>query len=167
MVGLISVPRPINVELHARLWDWFGLGVSYTYLPSFISDWLLKLYNINDVSITSSSWEVGLRAYPFRGSFYLGANLGVGNVSGTTTGSQPAAKADITSPFVTPRLGWLWIMTSGFALSTDAGVQIPIGNSDIHFEPPQARDYKPLRDAANDVGKSLVPVLNFRIGYFF
>src|SRR5260370_26589234 len=51
MVGLISVPRPINVELHAKLWDWFGLGVSYTYLPSFISDWLLKLYNINDVSI--------------------------------------------------------------------------------------------------------------------
>lgn len=167
MLGLISVPRPVNVELHAKLWDWFGLGVSYTYLPSFVSDWLLKLYNIDHVSLTSSSWELGLRAYPLRGSFYLGANLGVGNVSAVTTGSQQAAKADVTAPFVTPRLGWLWIWTSGFALSTDAGVQIPLGDPQIHFEPPQFRDYKPLRDAAEDVGKSLVPVLNFRIGYFF
>jgi hypothetical protein len=167
MLGLISVPRPVNVELHAKLWDWIGLGVSYTYLPSFISDWLLKLYNIDHVSLTSSSWEVGLRVYPFRGSFLLGANLGVGNVHAVTTGSQQAASADVTSAFVTPRLGWLWIWNSGFSLSTDAGVQIPLGNPQITFEPPQFRDYKPLRDAAENVGKSLVPVLNFRIGYFF
>jgi len=167
LLGVVSVPRPVNVELQAKLWDWVGLGVSYTYLPSFISDWLLKLYNINDVSVTSSSWEVGLRVYPFHGSFFLGANLGVGNVNATTTGSQQAATADVTAPFVAPRLGGLWIWNSGFALGTDAGVQIPIGNPQIHFEPPQFQNFKPLRDAANRVGKSLLPVLNFRIGYFF
>ena len=167
LLGVVSVPRPVNVELQAKLWDWVGLGVSYTYLPSFISDLLLKLYNINDVSVTSSSWEVGLRVYPFHGSFFLGANLGVGNVNATTTGSQQAATADVTAPFVAPRLGGLWIWNSGFALGTDAGVQIPIGNPQIHFEPPQFQNFKPLRDAANRVGKSLLPVLNFRIGYFF
>lgn len=167
ILALISVPRPVNVELHAKLWDWVGLGVSYTYLPSFVSDWLLKLYNIDHVSLTSSSWELGLRAYPFRGSFFLGANLGVGTVNAITTGSQQAAKADVTSSFVAPRLGWLWIWGSGLGLSTDAGVQIPLGNPEIHFEPPQFRDFKPLRDAAERVGKSLLPVLNFRIGYFF
>jgi hypothetical protein len=167
MIGLISVPRPVNVELHAKLWDWLGLGVSYTYLPSFVSDWLLKLYRINDASATSSSWEVALRAYPFRDSFFLGANLGVESVTATTTGSQPPAKEDITSSFITPRLGWLWIWTSGFALSTDAGVQIPIGNPDIHGDPPQFQDSRPLRNVANDIVRSLVPVFNFRLGYFF
>lgn len=167
VIGLISVPRPVNVELHAKLWDWLGLGVSYTYLPSFVSDWLLKFYRISDASATSSSWEVTLRAYPFRDSFFLGANLGVESVTATTTGSQPPAKEDITGAFISPRLGWLWIWTSGFALSTDAGVQIPIGNPEIHGDPPQFGDIKPLRDVANDIAKSLVPVFNFRIGYFF
>jgi hypothetical protein len=164
-VGLISIPRPISVEVQVKLWDWFGVGASYNYLPGFVSDLLLNAYDIHNVTVTSTSWELALRAYPFRGSFYLGTNIGVGSVTASTTGNLQAARADVTNPFITPRLGWLWIFGSGFTLGFDLGVQIPLGKSAITFEPPQV-DIKETRDAANQIGESLLPVLNFRVGYF-
>src|SRR5262249_39524777 len=115
-VGLISIPRPISVELQIKLWDWFGVGASFNHLPSFISNLLLHAYNINSVTATSNSWEGFLRVYPFRGNFYLGANVGIGTVTANSTGNAPPATADVTNAFVAPRLGWLWIWGSGFAL---------------------------------------------------
>src|SRR5260370_33049681 len=50
LLGVVSVPRPVNVELQARLWDWAGLGVTYTYLPSFISRLWRDLYNATECS---------------------------------------------------------------------------------------------------------------------
>jgi hypothetical protein len=167
ILGLVSVPRPVNVEVHVKFFDVIGIGGSYTYMPKFVGDWLLSLYNASysDLSVTSSSWELALRIHPARGAFFLGANLGMGDVTAVLIGSTRNATAKVSGPFVAPRLGWLWIWSSGITMGLDAGVQIPIGDATITYDPPAFRDVPQLRRAAETVGKTLLPVLNFRIGY--
>src|SRR5262249_20868606 len=165
ILGLVSVPRPVNVEVHLKFYDVIGIGGSYSYLPKFVGDWILKAANVDDsnLSVTSSSWELALRIYPTQGAFFLGANLGQSSVDAVYMGSSQNATAKVSGPFVAPRLGWLWIWSSGITLGLDAGVQVPIGHADITFNPPSFENFPPLRAAANTVGNRLLPVFNFRV----
>jgi hypothetical protein len=166
LVG-VGAPRSATAEVYFKFFDVLGIGASYTYLPKFVGDWILKAYNVYDpsLSVTSHSWELALRIYPTRGAFFLGANLGMGSVEAVLHGSTRNATAKVDGPFVAPRIGWLWIFASGITLGLDGGAQIPLGDPEIIFDPPAFRDFRPLYNAARTVGKSVLPVLNFRLGY--
>ena len=166
LVG-IGAPRSATAEVYLKFFDVIGIGAVYTYLPSFVGNWILGAYNVSDpnLSVTSYSWELALRIYPARGAFFLGANLGIGSVDAVYTGSSRNATAKVDAPFVAPRLGWLWIFGSGITLGLDAGALIPISDPEIVFDPPSFRDFRPLYNAARTVGKSVLPVLNLRVGY--
>jgi len=163
----VGAPRSATAEVYFKFFDVISIGAIYTYLPSFVGDWILRAYNVYDpsLSVTSYSWEGALRIHPLRGAFFFGTNVGVGSVNAVLVGSTRNATASVNAPFVAPRLGWLWIFGSGITLGVDGGVLIPIGDPEIVFDPPSFRDIKQLNDAAKTVGKSVLPVLNFRIGY--
>src|ERR1700687_477134 len=163
-LGVISLPRPLNVQLLAKGWDLIGIGVSYSYLPAFIAEAILSLAGVHNASAHSSAWEVDLRLFILRGAFFLGSSLGTQGLTATATSNGITAQGDLTTFFVTPRLGWLWIWDSGFLLGTDFGVQIPVSSS-LTVDPIATN--KEVRDAARVIGQTPLPAVTFRIGYLF
>lgn len=163
-LGVLSVPRPVNVQLLAKAWDLIGIGVSYSYLPGFVSEAILSLAGVHNASVHSSAWDVDLRLFILRGTFFLGSSLGTQSLTATATSNGITAQGDLRTLYLTPRLGWLWIWDSGFLLDTDLGVQIPL-SSTLTLDP--AANNKDVRDAARVVGQTPLPAVTFRIGYLF
>lgn len=163
-LGVISIPRPVNVQLMVKGWDLIGIGVSYSYLPAFIADAILSIAGVHNASAHSSAWEVDLRLFILRGAFFLGSSLGTQSLTATATSNGVTAQGDLTTLYLTPRLGWLWIWDSGFLLGTDFGVQIPISNT-LTIDP--IANNKDVRDAARVIGQIPLPAVTFRIGYLF
>lgn len=176
-VGLISLVRPLNVEVLAKT-RLFGAGLEYSTFPGFISDPLLDLAGAKKGSTTAtlddfSALNADLRVYPFSGSFFLGAALGrqhlKATVTDTSTGSPQTATADVTTWFVTPRLGWLWLMDSGVSLGLDLGVQLKLSADKNVVVPASAPpDLKTNVNNLVDLAAGIpLPSVNFRIGYLF
>ena len=177
-LSLVSLVRPVNVEILAKT-RMFGAGLEYGTFPGFIADPLLRLAGAKKGSTTANLddfWALDgdLRLYPFSGSFFLGAAIGrqhlKATITETTTLSGPqTATAEVTSWFVTPRLGWLWAYDSGFTLGLELGVQLKLSADRNVTVPAQASQTQ--RDNVNnliDFAASLpLPSLNFRTGYLF
>ncbi len=163
-LGVISIPRPVNVQLIIKGWDLVGIGVSYSALPSFIADAILSIAGVHNASAHSSAWEADLRLFILRGAFFLGSSLGTQSLTATATSNGVTAQGDLTTFYITPRLGWLWIWDSGFLLGTDFGVQIPVSNT-LTIDP--VANNKDVRDAARVIGQTPLPAVTFRIGYLF
>jgi hypothetical protein len=163
-VGALSLPRPVNVQLFAKVYDLIGIGVSYSYLPGFIADAILSLYGVHNVSLTSSAWDVDLRLFILQGAFFLGSSLGTQSLTATATSNGVTARGDLTTVYVTPRLGWLFIWDSGFLMGTELGVQIPV-SSTLTIDP--AANNRDVREAARVIGQTPLPAVTFRIGYLF
>jgi hypothetical protein len=75
---------------------------------------------------------------------------------------------------LTPQIGWFSIFGSGFALGIDIGAQVPIAPSEIEFEtnlpdevPQQYVDEsnKEVLESLDKLGKTIVPVVNIRVGF--
>jgi hypothetical protein len=164
LVGL-SVPRPLSIEVFAKAFELFGVGLGYSVLPTAVSDWLLSLYGIHNVSVDSSAIEIDLRLFPLRGSFFLGSSFGRQTLTASATAYGVTAKGEMTTLYATPRLGWLWIIKPGISFGTDLGVQLPLSYS-YTVTPPQA-NIKDVTDAANLVGSTPLPALNLRFGFMF
>lgn len=178
MIGLISLPRPLDAELYVRLIDLFAVGVSYSDFPAFVADPLLSAAGAKSGSTTArlddfSAFDVELRVMPFRGAFFLGAALGRQKLKGavtesTTTGAQTAT-VDLRTTYATPRIGWLWTLGPGFLLGFDFGVQLKIGGT-VNVTVPPTASQKVKDDAQNlaDLGSSYpLPSLHLRIGWIF
>jgi len=163
-VGVLSLPRPVNVQLLAKVYDLIGIGVSYNYLPGFIADAILSLYGVHNVSLTSSAWDFDLRIFILRGAFFLGSSLGTQSLTATATSNGVTVQGDLSTFYVTPRLGWLSVWDSGFLISTDLGVQIPVSSS-LTVDP--AANNRDVREAARVIGQTPLPAVTFRIGYLF
>jgi len=177
LVGIISIPRPVSFELFVKVHNLIGIGVGYNLLPSALGDWLLSIGGVHNASVESSAWDVDLRVFVLRGSFFVGTSLGHQSVSASYTanlqqyGNLPLT-GDLSSFYLTPRLGWLWIWSSGFSMGVDAGVQIPIAH-DLTLPAvlltvrPDQSPRKEIEDAAKIVGETPLPSINFRLGYTF
>ena len=118
-------------------------------------------------------WEVALRVYPFRGTFYLGVGFGHQNLDGQVTEKQGTfvgvAQGRVESWVITPRIGWQWVWRSGFAIGVDLGVQVTVSHSDTLSLPPGTPPdvEHDVRDLIHFGAEVPLPVLSFRIGYHF
>jgi hypothetical protein len=128
-----------------------------------------------------SLWAVQgtLRWFPFSGAFYLGSGVGYqslkASVSSTSGVAPTEVSTNLSSPFITPQLGWLWMWKSGFALGLNAGVQIPFA-SDPEVKmtvagvpvPAAGGDADDVRNVAKMIGKTPFPNIDLlKIGFFF
>jgi len=178
MVGVVSVLRPVDVELFVRLYDRFAVGFSYSDLPNFVAGPLLSAAGANSDTMTArlddfSAFEADLRFMPFRSAFFVGSSFGrqalKGAVTESTVVGPQTATVDATTWYVTPRAGWLWTFERGFLLGVDLGVQLKLAGSDTVTvpagSPPEVRS-----KAQNlaDVGTSYpLPSFHFRVGWIF
>ncbi|HUM11213.1 MAG TPA: hypothetical protein VLT82_09720 [Myxococcaceae bacterium] len=179
-LGIISIPRLINVEGYARVHPYIGLSGGWSTFPKFASDailsWAGAKSDTTDANLNKfEAWEVALRIYPMRGVFFLGVGFGQqvldGDVTELQTGTPfgATALARVESWVITPRLGWQWVWSSGFAMGVDLGVQFVLSHKDTLVIPPGTPPdvEQDARDIIHFGATVPLPVLNFRIGYHF
>jgi len=122
LLGIISFPRPIEIEALVKVRRTLALGAQYSMLPT------LSLPD-NSASLKLDAAQGTFRWFPFSGVFYLGGGFGFqrlrASISQPVDGGNLSVVADMSTFFVSPQLGWLWITRSGFAIGINLGVQIP------------------------------------------
>jgi hypothetical protein len=172
MVGVVSVPRPVDVEAFVRLDEMFSIGAAYSDFPSAIADPLLSLVGARSGSTNArlddfSSLELDLRVMPWRGVLFLGASFGRQALRGVVTDSGRTAAIDLTTWYATPRLGWLWTLGPGLLLGLDLGVQLKLASTtSISVPPGSSSSVRNAVQALADLGASYpLPSVHFRIGW--
>lgn len=177
LVGVVSLPRPINLELAVKPNDWFAVGVGFSMIP--------KIKISNGAGEMSAFNAVG-RIFPFGGSFYVGAAAGRQSMSieadDTIRGQHVTAMAEHATLFVTPQVGWLFVWDSGFTLGINVGAQISLSSTpkvrlraDNGFEVDPTvvgPDAEELRENVHTAGKYLarypLPTLDLlKLGFLF
>jgi hypothetical protein len=184
-LGIISLPRPIEIEATYRALDALSVSGQYSMLP--------------DLEAPGGSAKLRLRAFqgiarwfPFKGSFFLGSGIGYqtfnASLSKTVENGTLTTTLDMSGLFVSPQLGWLFVWRSGFALGLTLGAQVPLpkdpvatstyNGQNVPDQPgagfsqevvDQSRDNK---DTVTTLGKlaNKYPIPNIellRIGFFF
>jgi hypothetical protein len=176
MLGLVSLPRPVDAEVLVRIGDLFGVGVGYSDFPAFIANPLLDLAGAKSDTTNArldqfNAFDLDLRWFPFLGSFFVGASFGRQSLKGAVTeqtafGPQTAT-ADLTTWYGTPRAGWMWTFEPGFVLGFDLGVQLKLISDRTVTVPPAATPE--IRNRVNnlaDLGATYpLPSLRLRVGW--
>jgi hypothetical protein len=163
-LNLIALPPGIGVE--AKLLE-NSLGLSFDL-------GIVPPVKLGEASASWLDWSFGARYYPWRARFYLGAAVGsrtfAASATDSSTGVDRKAKADVTSFYLAPELGWKFVWDGGFFMGIDLGYQIIVSKKvtlDIPggIDPKKSKD---VTDAADNVGKIGLPVLTLlQVGYFF
>lgn len=179
-LGIISIPRLINVEGYARLHPYVGVSGGWSTFPKFASDMILSWAGAKSDTTDASlnrfdAWEVALRIYPLRGVFFLGVGAGQQVIDAAVAQKQPGipigigGSARVESWVITPRLGWQWVWSSGFAMGVDLGVQFVVGHSEtVNIPPGTSGDVEQdIRDIVHFGSTVPLPVLRFSLGYHF
>ena len=166
-LALIAVPTPgVGLEVKQSGAGLFGASVDFGYLP------LIAVGGQGKAKIGFTNLSATARVFPSRGSFFLGAAVGSRKFTAKATDSATgeAAKADVTSVYIAPELGWRWVWESGFFMGTDLGWQIVLSHKSTFDLPAtaNAQDVKDVQDAADKVGKVGLPILGLvQLGWFF
>src|SRR5262245_405433 len=179
-LGIISVPRPIHIEGYARLHPFLGVSGSWSTFPKFASDailnWAGAKSDTTDASLNNfDAWEVALRIYPLRGTLYLGVGAGQQVMAAVVTEKQTGSairiggSARVDAWLLTPRIGWQWVWSSGFAMGLELGAQFVVGHTENVSIPPGtppdvAQD---VRDIVHFGSTVPLPVFRFTLGYHF
>jgi hypothetical protein len=176
MIGLVSLPRPIDVEVFVRIADLFGVGLGYSDFPAFIANPLLELAGAKSDSTDArlaqfNGFDLDLRVFPFRGRFFAGSSFGrqslQGAVSENTALGPQTATVDLTTWYATPRVGWIWTLDRGFFLGFDIGIQLKLVADKTVTVPPSATpDIRNRVENLADLGASYpLPSLHLRVGW--
>ena len=123
MLGVIALPRPLEGEVVVKLNSAFALSLKGSLLP--------------ELSIPGADVKLGMKAvtgilrwFPFQGIFYLGGGLGyqsfIASIGQSLDNAELTTTADMSSFFLAPEIGVLWVSSSGVSLGFGIGVQIPI-----------------------------------------
>lgn len=176
MIGLVSLPRPIDAEVFVRIVDLFGIGLGYSDFPAFIANPLLDLSGAKSDSTDArldqfNAFDLDLRVFLFGGRFFLGSSFGRQSLKGTvtenTTLGPQTATVDLTTWYATPRAGWIWTFEHGFFLGFDLGVQFKLSADRMVTVPPGATaNTRNQVDNLADLGASYpLPSLHLRLGW--
>jgi hypothetical protein len=177
-LGIVSIPRLINVEGYARLHPYLGISGGWSTFPKFASDAILswagaKSDTTNAALNKFDAWEVALRIYPLRGTFFLGVGAGQQVIDASVTDKTSVipigGSARVDSWVLTPRIGWQWVWSSGFAMGLDFGVQFVVGHTETVSLPPGTTSdvEQDIRDIVHFGSTVPLPVIRFSLGYHF
>lgn len=176
MLGIVSLPRPIDAEVLVRIADLFGVGLGYSDFPAFIANPLLDLAGAKSASTDArldqfSAFDLDLRVFPFRGRFFAGASFGrqslKGAVTENTTFGPQTATVDLTTWYGTPRVGWMWTFEPGFVVGLDVGIQLKlISDRTVTVPPGASQDVRNRVNNLADLGATYpLPSLHLRLGW--
>ncbi len=193
----LSFPHPLWVDLEkkfSRDWDTsvgiggLGFGISTPQQTR--------------VAVSVLGIDLRERYHPYHGAFFIGAALGYQRVDGSASQSFTISYTDgngqnqnlnlngqvqgeISSFYLTPQLGWIWVLKSGWVIGLDLGLQIPIHPtttatlstnqasiqqqlSAIEQTADYQQIYTAIQNEGNQLGGQILPyVTALRLGYFF
>ena len=161
-VNLVALPPGVGLEAKL-LGNSLGLAFDLGFVPPT---------TISNAKVSWTDWSLAARYYPWAARFYVGAALGSRSFTAKATDDVTGleAKADVTSRYVAPEIGWKFVWESGFFLGIDLGYQIILSKKttfDIPggIDPGKSQD---VTDASDDLGKIGLPILTLvQLGYFF
>jgi hypothetical protein len=161
-LNVVSLPPGVGVDVKT-LGNALGLSLDVGIVPKV---------HVGQVHVSWSDLSVGAKFYPWRGRFYLGARAGSrsfrASAQDTSTGLE--AKADVTSTYLAPELGWRFVWDSGVYMGLELGYQIVLATKETldipgSVDPTKQKD---VRDAADQIGKIGLPILTLlQVGWFF
>lgn len=176
LVGIVSLPRPADIEVIARIADLVAVGLGYSDFPAFIANPLLDLAGAQSATTQArldqfNAVDLDLRVFPFRGKFFAGSSFGLqwlkGAVTESTALGPQTATVDISVWYATPRVGWMWRFDPGLLLQIDLGVQFKLSADRTVNVPAIATP--DIRDRVNnlaDLGTSYpLPSVHLRLGW--
>ncbi len=90
MIGLVTLPRPVDAAILLRIVDLVGVGFGYSDFPAFIANPLLDLAGAKSGSTDArldrfDAFDLDLRLFPFRGRFFVGSSFGRQSLKGAVT----------------------------------------------------------------------------------
>jgi hypothetical protein len=179
-LGVISIPRLINLEGYARLHPYVGVSGGWSTFPKFASDailgWAGAKSDTTDAALNRfDACEVALRVYPLRGVFFLGVGAGQQVIDAVVSEKQAGtpiglgSSARVESWVITPRIGWQWVWSSGFAMGVDVGVQFVLSHTEtVNIPPGTSGDVtQDIQDIVHFGSTVPLPIIRFSLGYHF
>jgi hypothetical protein len=174
MAGVVSLPRPMDVEAFVGVADWVQAGFSYSDFPNLVADPLLKLVGAASGGATArldqfTAWEGDVRLFPFRGGFFIGSSIGRQALKGAVSQSGYEATVDLSTLYVTPRIGYQTMFGAGFFTGIDAGVQLKLsGTVNVTVPPSAPASVASSAQSLADAGARYpLPSLHWRIGWMY
>src|SRR6266568_1762485 len=153
----------LEVKGH-RLW---GVSFDYGFIPKV---------NVAQAKVSFDAWTLAAKVFPFRGAFFVGAGYGHYKLTGETqqvdsnTGISGSAKAEVSSYFIEPGIGWRWVRPGGFFTGLDLSWQFPVGYKSTVTAPDLGSLGGTVKDIQENADKYLkrgLPSLGFlRLGWF-
>ena len=108
-------PPSLTVGAEIKVVGYLGASFEYGLWPQNTS--------VSNYSINFKSWSAGLRVYPFRGAFFVGAALANYNLNfvQAATAVQSATTLNLKSTTLGPQIGWKWTFDFGLFLGLNLG----------------------------------------------
>ena len=189
---VVGLPHPLMFAIDGRNHEYLSAGIG-------LGNVSIPLGKANDevtsIRVGISNVEVRGRVHPFGGTFFLGAILGSQDLyaRAATTVIIPdvaniplSLEAKIQSGYLTPHLGWFWVLGQRFrmTLGLELGVQLPFSaksSLDPQIGEPTLSSYldlvkttEPYRrleadlvNAGNRIGLIKLPYAAIRLGWMF
>jgi len=117
-------------------------------------------------------WSLAARYYPWAARFYVGLAAGGRTITAAAKNNQTGveAKAEVSSTYIAPEIGWKFVWDAGFFMGIDLGYQIIVSNSSSFTLPRgvDPKDEKDVRDLSDQLGKTGLPILTLlQVGWLF
>lgn len=173
ITGALGFPHILSGQVSYRITDRFALGVAYGGVPLMGSSTKscgavvsFQGYNVEGVA----------RFHPFKGSFFLGGNLGYQDFRVNTVqklGVPYEINDGIRSVYVTPHIGWYKVYSCGITIGSELGAQFPLSSKRYTDRVSGEGSYNPDAQDAVDkglkiLGKNVLPYITLiRLGYSF
>ncbi len=115
VTAALFFPPNLMVGGELKVLGWVGASFEYGLYP--------KDQLINGISTSFSTWSMGLRAYPFRGTFFVGAVFGSYQIGGSQAVGFPpqTGTLQVKSLYLGPQIGWKWDFDFGLFLGLNLG----------------------------------------------
>ncbi len=185
----VGIPHPWNLAADLRIPERFSVGAGFGTLSYTFND----LIQGTPLKLGIFNFELRGRWHPFKGAFFLGCALGRQRLEAEATESISVAtlsvptKIAITqwSTYVTPHIGWMWILDSHLTFGFELGAQLPFVSTtsvsvsvtdaalqDLLSQVQATAEYQDLNnqvnERANQGGSQALPFITLlRVGYAF
>jgi hypothetical protein len=157
-------PPNVMVGAELRVIGYIGASFEYGVFP--------RNQTIQGYTGEIRSWSAGLRAYPFRGAFFVGAVLGNYDVTLSQTVGYPQSQTvtlNVSSMYLGPQIGWKWTWDFGLFLGLNLGYGFSLDyQSKLTPTQVSGTDLTTIQENADKYLKPGVPILTLlEIGFLF
>jgi hypothetical protein len=163
VTATLLFPPNVMVGLELRVIGYIGASFEYGVFP--------QNQDVGGYNLKIKTWSTGLRCYPWRGAFFIGAVLGNYDLTAAqaVNGTQ-FATLQVKSMYLGPQIGWKWAWDFGLFLGLNLGYGFSLDYQSTLTQPPLApsSDLKTAKENADKYLKPGVPILTLlELGFLF